>query len=1036
MPRGDAGPRRRLVTLLFTDIVGSTRLAEELGDRRWRQLLARHHSVVRRSLKRFGGREVDTAGDGFFAVFDQPADAVEAALTAGTELRRLGVEIRAGIHMGEVEIHGPKVTGIAVHVAARVMSEAGAGEVLVSGTVRELMAGSEINFEDRGFRELKGVAAQQHLFSVRAHGDEPEHLETVSAAPAEDTEEGRPRRRAALAAAAAVALVLALVAVLLPTLGEDRPSATVMPAGMALMNASTWERVGFVPLSKVKTPAEAIFADGRFWVLNLDPVSFVEIDPKSGRILTSIATPYDDAGYFAVDGDDLWVADYASPEVAKVSISRARVVDRYPTSRDEGGSGNFGVAVGAGSVWVTQRDGGPVTRLDADTGKIQHVFDEIVYPNGIAFGDGAVWVAGGVGTLSRIDPATGAVTSAKLPGGVFGSYVVAGGGYGWTEDESKGVVYQADPAGNLIGTHRTGDGARTLAFNDGMVWVGNQDAGTVTSIDVVTGKQVSHAFRHPLQAVAAGDGVVLVQLNPGRTYEDRIEALRGKVAKLLVQPYQLEFADPPTLSSPLGFEVEYATCAPLLSYGDTGDAPPQLAPEVAEGMPQVSPDGRTYTFEIREGFRFSPPSGEPVTAETFRYSIERALSPKMDVRAHGAEIIDDIQGERAFLDGDAERIEGLRAEGNRLTITLGRASGSFLTRLSMPYFCPVPTDSPVVDGGAVTKLSGAAGTAMVASAGPYYLADSFNGEYQILKRNPNYGGSRPQTLDAIALREGIDPGAAIGRVQDGSWDGIMNLYDGSLSPYGALATGGDANAEGLKYRAVPLPGLDYLALNASRPLFRSRDVRRAVALALDRTAAARPFDEIAATNLLPPPLSGSSTDLSTPDLVAARDLIGNAKLEGVIASYAGCDPCLASVEAVRSSLARIGIRMTIREVSDPSAEAAKPGSDIDLFGAFQIQDYADAASFLRSELTEAMPESWLPPGVAGAVRRLDGARAPERDTAAQRLAGRLATDEIPVVAFGAGSVPSYLSARLGCQVFPPYGFGVDFAALCLRASSA
>jgi class 3 adenylate cyclase len=103
VPRGDAGPRRRLVTLLFTDIVGSTRLAEELGDRRWRQLLARHHSLVRRSLKRFGGREVDTAGDGFFAVFDQPVDAVEAALRAGTELRRLGVEIRAGIHMGEVE---------------------------------------------------------------------------------------------------------------------------------------------------------------------------------------------------------------------------------------------------------------------------------------------------------------------------------------------------------------------------------------------------------------------------------------------------------------------------------------------------------------------------------------------------------------------------------------------------------------------------------------------------------------------------------------------------------------------------------------------------------------------------------------------------------------------------------------------------------------------------------------------------------------------------------------------------------------------
>jgi ABC-type oligopeptide transport system substrate-binding subunit len=407
----------------------------------------------------------------------------------------------------------------------------------------------------------------------------------------------------------------------------------------------------------------------------------------------------------------------------------------------------------------------------------------------------------------------------------------------------------------------------------------------------------------------------------------------------------------------------------------------------------------------------------------------------MGPRAHGAEIIDDIQGEHAFLDGDAERIGGLRAEGNRLTITLERPSGSFLARLSMPLFCPVPTDSPFVDGGAVTHLPGAAGTAMVASPGPYYVADSFNGEYQILKRNPNYGGSRPQILDAIALREGIDPGEAIGRVQDGSWDGITNLYDGSLSPYGALASGGDANADGPQYRAVPLPGLDYLALNASRPLFRSRDVRRAVALALDRTAVARTFDEVATTNLLPPPLSDRSTAGPSPDLDAARRLIGNAKLKGVIASYAGCDPCRAAVEEVRSTLARIGIRMTIREVPDPLAEAAKPGSDIDLFNGFRIQDYADAASFLRSELTQGMPESWLPPGVARAVRRLDRLRAPERDAAAQRLAGRLATDQIPVVAFGAGSAPSYLSPRLGCQVFPPYGFGVDFAALCPGASS-
>src|SRR5207253_294088 len=134
-----------------------------------------------RHLKGTGGREIDTAGDGFFAIFDQPVDAIECALAASAELHRLGVDIRAGVHMGEVEMQGDKVSGIAVHVGARVMSVAGANEVLVSGTVRELMSGSEIRFEDRGMHELKGVSAQQHLFSVRSSIGETDTAPTVPA---------------------------------------------------------------------------------------------------------------------------------------------------------------------------------------------------------------------------------------------------------------------------------------------------------------------------------------------------------------------------------------------------------------------------------------------------------------------------------------------------------------------------------------------------------------------------------------------------------------------------------------------------------------------------------------------------------------------------------------------------------------------------------------------------------------------------------------------------------------------------------------
>ena len=161
-------PDRVLATVLFTDIVGSTEKATELGDRRWRELLQQHHGLTRRQLERYQGRELDTAGDGFFATFDGPARAIRAAQAIAAGVRPLGIEIRAGVHTGECELHEGKVAGIAVSAGARVAAAAGPSEVLVSHTVKDLVAGSGIEFEDRGTRELKGVPGEWRLYSVAA----------------------------------------------------------------------------------------------------------------------------------------------------------------------------------------------------------------------------------------------------------------------------------------------------------------------------------------------------------------------------------------------------------------------------------------------------------------------------------------------------------------------------------------------------------------------------------------------------------------------------------------------------------------------------------------------------------------------------------------------------------------------------------------------------------------------------------------------------------------------------------------------------
>ena len=160
-------PDTVLATVMFTDIIGSTERAAALGDRGWRDLLHDHHVVVRRELARFRGQEVDTAGDGFFATFDGPARAISCARAIVDGLGELGLEIRAGVHTGECELQDGKVTGIAVNIGARVAAAAAGGEVLVSGTVKDLVAGSGFEFEERGSRELKGVPGEWRLYAAR-----------------------------------------------------------------------------------------------------------------------------------------------------------------------------------------------------------------------------------------------------------------------------------------------------------------------------------------------------------------------------------------------------------------------------------------------------------------------------------------------------------------------------------------------------------------------------------------------------------------------------------------------------------------------------------------------------------------------------------------------------------------------------------------------------------------------------------------------------------------------------------------------------
>jgi class 3 adenylate cyclase len=164
--RREREPERILATIMFTDIVGSTERAAGAGDREWRRLLERHDELVRRELSRYRGREIKQLGDGFLAAFDGPARAVECAAAIADRVASLGLDVRAGVHTGECEVRNGDLAGMAVHIGARVGACAGSGEVLVSGTVKDLVVGSELRFEDRGTRELKGVPGEWRLYAL------------------------------------------------------------------------------------------------------------------------------------------------------------------------------------------------------------------------------------------------------------------------------------------------------------------------------------------------------------------------------------------------------------------------------------------------------------------------------------------------------------------------------------------------------------------------------------------------------------------------------------------------------------------------------------------------------------------------------------------------------------------------------------------------------------------------------------------------------------------------------------------------------
>jgi DNA-binding SARP family transcriptional activator/ABC-type oligopeptide transport system substrate-binding subunit len=903
----------------------------------------------------------------------------------------------------------------------------------------------ELGLEPRPqLRELEQAILRQDA-ALELQRDESADAAIDSAA-----EPPRRRRRVHLALAAiggALAVAAAVAAVLSSGASDHSTRVASVPLrpGANLLDAADGKPVAHI--GALVAPYDQRFADGAFWIWNNNPNSIAKVDARSGRLLEQFPLPVQ-VGYadFAVDGNFVWVADWAAPVLYQIDARTGTLARRFRLSHVRNDTRrSFVIGVADGAVWVAIWKSGEILGVDTSTGRITSRLRGFPGIDGGAIGGGDLW-ASTPGALTRIDLATRTATAvAHIPGPH--QRVALGGGYAWTANLYRGEVYQVDPEGHVAHTYGVGPGAWRLSYSDGTLWVGNGN--NVTAIDATTGSTRAYRVGGTVSSVAAGAGRVLVSTVPIPSVLPAVDGLRGPVARFAVPAFVADPIDPAVAGpgsfgqNPYIFQIERATEANLLAYPD---APPprglRLRPEIAAAMPALSRDRRTYTFRIRRGYRFAPPSGRPVTAESVRSSIERALSPGFGAGAPAARYLGDVLGARTYHDGRIRHVSGLRVHGPTISITLTRPSPDFLERLSLPLFSPVPDDTPPVpngEPGTVTALG-------PPSAGPYYIALHLEPALFVLKRNPYYRGPRPHRLAAIGFVTGLPADTTVARFLHGVSD-VVELPDPAFDPGGALARryGGAADSSGPRYYATTLEQTRFIAVNARSGPFSDRRLRRAAAYALNRTLLAGlwgvTMDGLpsagkleGSAQVLPPNVRRyrrATRYPLRPDVARTRALARGRRGIAVMALPQGCEQCAGSFELVRAALAQIGIDVRSRPVSGLAAVRSHP-ADFDLLDGTTALEYPDPASFLERMFRDDVPRAWLTATTRSRVSHLSQLSGAARDTAAVKLAARLETRDVPVIAIGRPVIGQLFSPHVGCRIFPGSELGVDLAALCRR----
>jgi ABC-type oligopeptide transport system substrate-binding subunit/class 3 adenylate cyclase/streptogramin lyase/tRNA A-37 threonylcarbamoyl transferase component Bud32 len=1008
-------------TFLIADVRGYTSYTAEHGDEAAAELAGAFAEIVRAVVEEREGRLIELRGDEALVVFESARQALRSAIelqarvTAANLPRGVGV----GLDAGEAVPVADGYRGGALNLAARLCSLATAGEVLASETVQQLARAVEgIKYGERRQERLKGLAKPVALVEV---------LPAERAVRRWDRRRMRRsakrvlgQRRVRVAAAAVVAAALATIAVLvLPGSGS---SARIKPQSLGFVSTSG-KVEGQLPITGL---GQLAILGHTLWFANSDDKTLERIDLRTRKPIHPFVSIQDGFGGMAIGFGAVWVVDGKEPALLRVD-PRYLTTQRIPLpakKADIDFTAPTEVTTGDGSVWVAEANA--VFRINPDT---QRVVKTISVPQAdlLAYGDGALWVGqSNASSISKIDPKTNQVVQpVKLRD--FVGDVEVGGGFVWVGLVPDDAVWKIDENGTIVKTIGVGHGASGMTYRDGALWVGSN--GTLQRIDADSDAiERFDIVDHPVDLLAGDREIYLTTLENPPALKPLPD---DQVARFVLAEDYLDDIDP-AHAWPFATrsQLEYATGAQLLNYPDApGQRGSQLVPEVAAGMPSVSADGRTYTFRIRRGFRFSPPSNQAVTAQTFKYSIERALSPGLGPEAPGINFLRDVKGAAAFHDGKARAISGITVGGDDLHISLVAPAGDFLARLSMPFFAAVPIGAPIVSGGVLDPLP---------SAGPYYIKVSWKGELTVLERNPNYHGPRPHKLSRIVYDKGSTTHRTVNLIDQGKADYTLNLLEDS-----DYAPGGRIDRRFGKSQLVqtPQPGVRLLQFNTKRGPFADSRLRRAVSYALDRRALAAAQREPPTDSYLPgtfPSAPQSRAYPLSPDLSRARALAHG--FHGSVVLYACNRPdCNAVSRIVKANLAPLGISVEVKQFDDQFGAAAEPGAAYDMVLYTWFFDYPDPFELLNVFLDpKAATTSFASPTLAipGAYRRgLERAsllRGAARAAAYRQLTLKLEREVAPFAAYSKPVLPELFSTRLGCRVQQPVIASVDIGALCVK----